>query len=125
VPFVNWFTEIQKEDPVLQQWDLATMGDPAKNKALFEDRSPINFVDRIKAPLFLVAGGNDPRCPKTEAQQVTDAIKRRGGVVEFKVYEDEGHSFARVSNQIDAYKKIADFLKAHVPPADCGCELNE
>jgi dipeptidyl aminopeptidase/acylaminoacyl peptidase len=125
VPFVNWFTEIQNEDPVLQQSDLATMGDLEKNKALYEDRSPINFVDRIKAPLYLLAGGNDPRCPKTESQQVVDAIKKRGGVVEYKVYENEGHGFAKVENQIDAYRRVADFLKAHVPPADCGCSLNE
>jgi dipeptidyl aminopeptidase/acylaminoacyl peptidase len=125
VPFVNWFTEIENEDPVLQQSDLATMGDPVKNKALYEDRSPINFIDRVKAPLLLLAGGHDPRCPKTEAQQVVDAIKKRGGVVEYKVYENEGHGFARVENQIDAYKRVAEFLKARVPPADCGCSLNE
>src|SRR6267378_5111264 len=125
VPIVNWFTEIQNEDPVLQQSDLATMGDLEKNKALYEDRSPINFVDKIKAPLYLLAGGNDPRCPKSEAQQVMDAVKKRGGVVEYKVYENEGHGFARVENQIDAYKRVADFLKAHVPPADCSCSLNE
>jgi dipeptidyl aminopeptidase/acylaminoacyl peptidase len=125
VPFVNWFTEIANEDPVLQQSDLATMGDPVKNKALYEDRSPINFVDHIKAPLYLLAGGNDPRCPKSEAQQVVDAVKKRNGVVEYKVYENEGHGFSKVENQIDAYKRVADFLKAHVPPADCGCSLNE
>ena len=125
VPFVNWFTEIQNEDPVLQQSDLATMGDLEKNKALYEDRSPINFVDRIRAPLYLLAGGNDPRCPKEEAQQVVDAVKKRSGVVEYKVYENEGHGFAKVENQIDAYKRVADFLKAHVPPADCSCTLNE
>ena len=125
VPFVNWFTEIEHEDPVLQQSDLATMGDPVKNKERYEDRSPINFADQIKAPLYLLAGGNDPRCPKTEAKQVVDAVKKRGGVVEYKVYENEGHGFARVENQIDAYKRVADFLKAHVPPADCGCELNQ
>ncbi len=125
VPFVNWFTEIQNEDPVLQQSDLATMGDLVKNKALYEDRSPINFVDKIKAPLYLLAGGNDPRCPKTEAQQVVDAIKKRNGVVEYKVYENEGHGFSKVENQIDAYKRVADFLKAHVPPADCSCSLTE
>ena len=125
VPFVNWFTEIQNEDPVLQQSDLATMGDVVKNKALYEERSPINFVDQIKAPLYLLAGGNDPRCPKTEAQQVVDAVKKRGGVVEYKVYENEGHGFARVENQVDAYKRVTDFLKAHVPPADCSCSLND
>ncbi|HVM92905.1 MAG TPA: S9 family peptidase [Terriglobales bacterium] len=125
VPFVNWFTEIQHEDPILQQSDLATMGDLETNKARYEERSPINFVDQIKAPLYLLAGGNDPRCPKEETQQVVDAVHKRGGVAEVKVYENEGHGFARVENQIDAYKRVADFLIAHVPPADCGCELSQ
>ncbi|MGA7217201.1 MAG: S9 family peptidase [Candidatus Sulfotelmatobacter sp.] len=125
VPFVNWFTEIENEDPVLQQSDLATMGDVVKNKTLYEDRSPINFIDEIKAPLLLLAGGHDPRCPKSETQQVVDAIKKRGGTVDYKIYENEGHGFARVENQIDAYKRVADFLQAHVPPADCSCSLTE
>ena len=125
VPFVNWFTEIENEDPVLQQSDLATMGDPVKNKALYEERSPINYIDQIKAPLLLLAGGHDPRCPKSETQQVVDAIKKRGGTVDSKVYESEGHGFARVENQIDAYKRVANFLLAHVVPADCSCSLTE
>jgi dipeptidyl aminopeptidase/acylaminoacyl peptidase len=125
VPFVNWFTEVANEDPVLQEWDLATMGDPVKNKALYDERSPINFIDKVKAPLLLLAGGHDPRCPESESQQVVDAIKKQGGVVEFKAYANEGHGFARVENQIDAYQRVADFLKAHVPPADCSCTLNE
>lgn len=125
VPFVNWFTEIENEDPVLQQSDLATMGDPVKNKALYEERSPINFIDQIKAPLLLLAGGHDPRCPKSETQQVVDAIKKRAGTVDAKVYENEGHGFARVENQIDAYQRVADFLLAHVVPADCACSVTE
>jgi dipeptidyl aminopeptidase/acylaminoacyl peptidase len=125
VPFVNYFTEIANEDPVLREMDLATMGDPEKNKELFHDRSPIFFVDQIKAPLLLLAGGNDPRCPKEEAQQVVDAVRKRGGVAEYKVYENEGHGFARVENQIDAYQRVSDFLKARVPPANCGCSLTE
>ena len=123
VPFVNWFTEVQNEDAVLRQDDLSTMGDPVKNKELWEDRSPINFVDRIKAPVLLFAGGNDPRCPKSEAQQVADAIKKRGGAVELKIYEKEGHGFARVENQIDAYTRVAEFLKKYVPAPPCGCTL--
>jgi len=123
VPFVNYFTEIENEDPVLREIDLAQMGDPEKNKDLYKDRSPIFFVDQIKAPLLLLAGGNDPRCPKSEAQQVVDAIKKRNGVVDYKVYENEGHGFSRVDNQIDAFKRVSDFLKAHVPPADCSCEI--
>ncbi len=125
VPFVNWFTEIEHEEPLARQIDLATMGDPVKNKALYQDRSPINYIDQIKAPLILLAGGNDPSCPKSEAQQVVDAIKKRGGTVDFKVYENEGHGFARVENQVDAYKRVADFLLAHVVPADCACTVTE
>jgi dipeptidyl aminopeptidase/acylaminoacyl peptidase len=125
VPFVNYFTEIENEDPVLREMDLATMGDLVKNKALYEDRSPIFFIDKIKAPLLLLAGGQDPRCPKSETLQVVEAIKKRGGVAEYKIYENEGHGFSKVENQIDAYKRVADFLRAKVPPADCSCSLNE
>ncbi len=125
VPFVNWFTEIENEDPELREYDMATMGDPVKDAALLKDRSPINFVDKIKAPLLLLAGGNDPRCPKTEAEQVVQAVKKRGGVVEYKVYENEGHGFAKVENQIDAFTRIADFLKKYVPPEKCGCNIYE
>ena len=123
VPFVNWFTEIENEDPVLQQSDLATMGDPKQKPDFFRERSPFFFVDQIRAPLLLLSGGHDPRCPMEETLQVVEAIKKRGGVVDYKVYEDEGHGFSRVENQIDAYQRVSDFLKAHVPPADCGCKL--
>jgi dipeptidyl aminopeptidase/acylaminoacyl peptidase len=125
VPFVNWFTEIQNEDPALREYDMATMGDPMKDKARLQERSPINFVDQIKAPVLLLAGGNDPRCPRTEAEQVASAIKKRGGVVELNVYENEGHGFAKIENQIDAYTRIADFLKKYVPAEKCGCNLYE
>ena len=125
VPFVNWTTEIANEDPQLREYDLATMGDPVKNKALYDDRSPINFVDQIKAPLLLLAGGNDPRCPAEEAQQVADAVKKHGGVAQIKIYKDEGHGFARVENQIDAYQRVSDFLKVHVPSPGCGCSVYE
>jgi dipeptidyl aminopeptidase/acylaminoacyl peptidase len=125
VPFVNWFTEIENEDPLLREYDMATMGDPMKDKARLQERSPINFVDQIKAPLLLLAGGNDPRCPKTEAEQVASAIKKRNGVAELKVYENEGHGFAKIENQIDAYTRIAEFLKKYAEPAKCGCNIND
>jgi dipeptidyl aminopeptidase/acylaminoacyl peptidase len=125
VPFVNWFTEIENEDPLLQQYDMATMGDPMKDKAHLQERSPINFVDQIKAPLLILAGGNDPRCPRTEAEQVASAVKKRGGVVELKVYENEGHGFAKLENQIDSITRIADFLKKYDPPEKCGCNIYE
>ena len=101
------------------------MGDPVENKALYEDRSPINFVDRIKAPLLLLAGGNDAALPACEAQQVAAAIKKNGGFVQFKIYENEGHQFSRIENQIDAYQRVSDFLKVRVPSPGCGCSIYE
>jgi dipeptidyl aminopeptidase/acylaminoacyl peptidase len=123
VPFVNWFTEFENEDPQLQEYDRLFMGDPEKDKALWEDRSPINFIDRIKAPLFILAGAHDPRCPKTEAQQVADAVKKHGGTAVLKIYENEGHGFSKVENQIDAYQRVADFLRVRVPSPGCGCGI--
>ena len=125
VPFVNWFTEIQNEDPILQQSDRATMGDPEKNPDFFRERSPFFFVDKIKAPLLLLAGAHDPRCPPEETTQVVDAVKKQGGVAEAKIYENEGHGFSKIENQIDAYQRVTNFLLAHVKPADCGCKLTE
>ena len=109
-PFVNWFTEIEHEDPALRQYDLATMGDPQKDAERLRDRSPINFLDRIRAPLLLAAGGNDPRCPPSESQQVVDALKQQGRTCEFLLYADEGHGFAKLENLFDAYRKIVTFL---------------
>jgi dipeptidyl aminopeptidase/acylaminoacyl peptidase len=123
VPFVNWFTEFENEDPQLQESDRLFMGDPVKDKALWEDRSPIHFIDRVKAPLLILAGANDPRCPKTEAEQVAEAIKKQGGTAILKIYENEGHGFARVENQIDAYQRVADFLRVRVPSPGCGCGI--
>jgi len=125
VPFVNWATEMANEDPAIRQADIAIMGDPVENKALYADRSPINFVDRIKAPLLLLAGGNDPRCPKSEAEQVAAAIKKNGGFVQIKIYENEGHQFSRVENNIDAYQRVSDFLRVRVPSPGCGCSIYE
>ena len=125
VPFVNWFTEVENEDPLLREYDLATMGDPIKDKARYIDRSPVNFVDQIKAPLLILAGAHDPRCPPTESEQVASAVKKRNGVAELKIYENEGHGFAKVENQIDAYSRVGEFLKKHATPAKCGCNVND
>jgi len=125
VPYTNWFTELATEDPAIREYDISIMGDPVENKALYEDRSPINFIDRIKAPILLIAGGNDVRDPRGESEQVAAAIKKKGGVVQIKIYENEGHQFSRIENQIDAYQRVSDFLKVRVPSPGCGCSIYE
>ena len=126
VPFANWFTEYEHEDPFLQAYDRTLMGDPVKDEALWRDRSPIFFIDRIRAPLLVLAGSNDIRCPAEETRQLVEAVHQAGGTIEAKIYEDEGHWFSRRETQIDAARRIDSFLLRHLgaggqtphPPSD-------
>ncbi len=72
------------------------------------------FADRIRVPLLLLAGANDIRCPSEETGQMAEAVRRNGGVVEVKVYENEGHGFARRENDIDAIRRAATFLESQI-----------
>jgi dipeptidyl aminopeptidase/acylaminoacyl peptidase len=114
VPMANWFTSYENEDPVLRANDAWLMGDPVTDRELWRERSPFFFADRIKAPLLLLAGENDIRCPAEETEQMAEAVRQRGGNVEVKIYENEGHGFARRENNIDSIKRAASFLEAHV-----------
>ena len=69
------------------------------------------------------AGENDPRFPKSEAEQVAEMIKKNGGTVRLKIYDDEGHSFGKWEDVVDHFKRVSDFLKVQVPSPGCGCEL--
>jgi dipeptidyl aminopeptidase/acylaminoacyl peptidase len=114
VPLANWFTAHENEDPVLQKNDEWLMGDPVEDRDLWRDRSPLFFADRIRAPLLLLAGKNDIRCPAKETEQMAEAARKNGVTVEVKIYENEGHGFARRENEIDAIKRAAKFLETHV-----------
>lgn len=114
VPMANWFTAYENEDPVLRAGDTWLMGDPVTDRELWTDRSPFFFADRIRAPTLLLAGANDIRCPAEETEQMAEAVRKRGGTVEVKIYENEGHGFARRENNIDSIKRAARFLEAHV-----------
>jgi dipeptidyl aminopeptidase/acylaminoacyl peptidase len=81
---------------------------------LLERISPINHIQNLRAPLFIVHGANDPRTPLGEAQQVHDALQSRGSPVELLVYHDEGHGLAKLENRLDAYPKIVAFLEKHL-----------
>ena len=73
-----------------------------------------DLLDKIQAPLLLLAGANDIRCPAEETEQMFEAISRKGGIVEARIYDDEGHGFARSENEIDAFRRAAAFLQKYV-----------
>ncbi len=76
--------------------------------------SPLTHVNKIKAPLFLIQGANDPRVPKGEADQMAEAIRTQGGTVEYMLFDDEGHGLTKLKNRIAAYSAVAAFLDKHV-----------
>jgi dipeptidyl aminopeptidase/acylaminoacyl peptidase len=114
VPFVDFFSEYANEAPWLRAYDRQTMGTPEKNGALWRDRSPLYFADRIRAPLLMTAGANDPRCPPEQARQMERAIRDRGGVVELTIYGDQGHDVASTENAVDEATRVLRFLNRYV-----------
>ncbi len=76
--------------------------------------SPIHKAEEITAPLMVIHGKNDPRVPVGEAEQIVEKVRGNGGMVEYLLYEDEGHGLARLENRLDAYPKIAAFLDEHL-----------
>jgi len=114
VPFLNWFTEIENEREDLRYWDLQNMGDPKKDCERLRKASPIFFIDRIEAPVQVIAGEHDPRCPISETKQAEKEFRKLGKVFDLVIYEDEGHGFRKIENRVDAYKRRAKFLSEHL-----------
>jgi dipeptidyl aminopeptidase/acylaminoacyl peptidase len=81
------------------------------DREVLEAASPINRVEKMRAPLFIVHGANDPRVPLSEAEQIHAVLTERGIRNELLVYEDEGHGLAKLANRIDCYPRVATFLK--------------
>ncbi|MGQ0631892.1 MAG: S9 family peptidase [Sporichthyaceae bacterium] len=85
-------------------------GSLERDRDLLERLSPINALDAMRAPLFLVHGANDPRVPVSEAEQIHAALRGKGVRSELAVYPDEGHGLAKLTNRLDAYPRVAQFL---------------
>ena len=94
----------------------AMVGDPVKEKAMLEAASPVNFVDRIRTPLFVAQGARDPRVNKAESDQIVEGLKARGIVVEYMVKDNEGHGFRNEENQFDFYGAMERFLAQNMKP---------
>lgn len=111
VPFLNWFTSHANVRVDLQHWDLENMGDPEQNADLWRARSPYFFLDRIRAPVQLICGAQDPRCPASESIAAQEVLRALGKPVELVLYPDEGHSFLKRENSLDAEKRRIAFLE--------------
>lgn len=110
----NFFTFFQNTGPWRVKLRVSEYGDPEKDRDFLKEYSPINHVDKIKAPLLIIQGANDPRVPKSESDQIVQQIRNRNGVVEYLVFDDEGHGLTKLPNRIKAYRAITDFLTKYV-----------
>ena len=90
------------------------VGDPDRDKALLTAASPALNADKIKAPLLIAQGANDPRVNKDESDQMVAALKGRGIDVPYMVKDNEGHGFRNEENQFDFYAAMEKFLDQHI-----------
>ncbi|MBN1992090.1 MAG: S9 family peptidase [Anaerolineae bacterium] len=111
-PFLNWFTAHQNSRPDLQYWDLENMGDPRENYERWHQHSPFFFLEQIKAPVQLICGEHDPRCPPSEAVAAAQKLQALGRKVELLCYPDEGHVFLKLENLLDSELRRVSFLAA-------------
>ena len=120
---LDWYTMLKNSDPLLNQYLRNLLGDPEKDRKVYEDDSPIKYIQNIRAPLLVLQGDNDARVPKEETERLVEALKKKGNIVEVVYYPDEGHGFDKLEHQIDtARRTVAWFDKylGKVPAAPTG-----
>jgi dipeptidyl aminopeptidase/acylaminoacyl peptidase len=110
----NLVTFTRSQPPTWRSKVAFMVGDPEADEQFLMSRSPVTYVDQIKAPLFVIQGANDPRVPKAESDQIVERLRARGVEVRYDVYPDEGHSFGKRENQIRAWSSAGEFLLSHL-----------
>jgi dipeptidyl aminopeptidase/acylaminoacyl peptidase len=119
VPFFD-FIEAQTDADIrfdLRWWDRENTGDIVKDKAKLEYYSPINHLDRVRAPLLLLGGRLDPRCPPKQIGEVQERLRARGLECDSMIYEDEGHEISGLDHRVDYDVRTVEFVLRHTGAA--------
>lgn len=111
--YISYMEKTESYRVDLRREEYGDERDSAMNKFLTEI-SPINHVDRIKKPLFIAQGANDPRVPVNEAEQIVKAVREKGGDVWYLLFKDEGHGFKKKPNNEYFYQVWVLFLKKYL-----------
>ncbi len=114
VGIVNWESFLKNTSGYRRRQREVEYGMLDKDIDFLRRISPIAKIDKIKTPLFVIAGKNDPRVPYTEAEQLVKALKDRNAVVQYKLYDDEGHGVSKLKNRLELYPLVADFLDKYM-----------
>ena len=113
----NWVRTLQSIPPYWESFRKSLykeIGDPNTDLENLRAVSPLFHADKIVKPLIVLQGANDPRVIKPESDEIVDAIKKKGGVVEYVVFDNEGHGFTKKANEIRGNKAILDFLDKYL-----------
>lgn len=117
----NWVRTLQSIPPYWESQRkqlYQEIGNPETDLRFLKEISPLFHADKIRKPLMVLQGANDPRVIKSESDEIVAAVKRNGGAVEYVVFDDEGHGFTKKANEIRAYKVILDFLDKYLKIAN-------
>jgi dipeptidyl aminopeptidase/acylaminoacyl peptidase len=109
----NLFTLLKAVPPywkLLRLTLVQRMGDPDKDQELLQAASPLFSASRIRMPLLIGQGANDPRVNQAESEQIVAALEKNGQQAVYVLYSDEGHGFARPENRIDFNARAEKFL---------------
>ena len=113
VGVANLFTLMETIPPYwepMRRMMYEMIGDPEKDAELFRRVSPVFHADRIKAPLLIVQGANDPRVKKAESDQMVEALRQRGVETPYLVKDNEGHGFHNEENRFEVYRALEQFF---------------
>jgi dipeptidyl aminopeptidase/acylaminoacyl peptidase len=113
VGIANFVTFLENTGVWRRELREAEYGSLAEDRSFLESISPINNIESIAAPLFVLHGENDPRVPVGEAEQIAEEASEHVPV-EKLVFEDEGHGISKLENRIEAYTRVVEFLDEHV-----------
>jgi dipeptidyl aminopeptidase/acylaminoacyl peptidase len=116
----NWVRTLESVPPWWESFRealYAEMGDPTTDAERLRRISPLFNASRIKAPLMVLQGANDPRVLKVESDDIVAAARKNGVPVEYIVFPDEGHGFEKKENEIRGYTAVLQFLDEHLKAA--------
>ncbi len=111
---LNWMSMLEHEDPRLQEYEKTLLGDPVKDRAVYEASSPLKYIRNETAPLLVMQGDNDIRVPKEEAEQVVSILKAEGRTVDAVYYPEEGHGFVKREHQQDELTRAVAWLQQYL-----------
>jgi dipeptidyl aminopeptidase/acylaminoacyl peptidase len=110
----NLLTFVRAVPPQWLRFMAEWVGDPDTEEEFLRERSPISYVDQVRAALLVIQGAKDPRVVKSESDQMVERLRELGRDVEYYVFEDEGHGFTRYANDVHAYRLTCEWLESHL-----------